>query len=174
MCGRMMLIVCAAVMLMSGCAQNNSGQRRDDRAEIGSRDRVQSYLGTMRTELREGKTDLINQVMKLSDAESEIFWDIFQEYEAEYFTLGDRRMKLEYELVERIRAGTLDSDAAGRLAASFLDLRDEQTGLLRRYHQRISSELSPIRGAQFLQIEHRTGTAVDLMVSSEVPMIGAR
>jgi len=174
MWGRATLIVCAVGILLTGCAQDNSRQGRSDRAAIGSTDGVQTYLSTVRSELRDGKAGLINRVMRLSADESEIFWEIYQEYESEYFALGERRMKLEYELAERIRAGTLDGESSGRIAASFLDLRDEQTALLRRYHQRISSELSPLRGAQFLQIEHRTGTVVDLVVSSEAPIIRAR
>lgn len=45
------------------------------------------------------------------------------------------------------------------------------TAPLRRYHDRISTELSPIGATQFLQIEQRAATLVDLVIASEIPLV---
>ena len=42
-----------------------------------------------------------------------------------------------------------------------------------RAYWRIASALSPLRAAQFGQIEHRFNTAIDVMIASEVPLVKA-
>ncbi len=41
------------------------------------------------------------------------------------------------------------------------------------YYQRISTAVSPIRAAQFLQVEHQLALFVDLSIASEMPVVGA-
>lgn len=172
---RTTLALAAAALAVTGCCNNDTCRTAgSSRSAIDANEPVQAYLATMRHELRDGKVGMINSVMRLSDQEAEVFWEIYQEYEAEYFELGERRRALEYDIAGRIRTRSMDNDAAARLAADYLRLREDQIALLRRYHERISKELSPLRAAQFLQVEHRTGTVVDLVVSSEGEMIGSR
>jgi len=159
----------AALAVSGGCASHKKAH-----GHPGFDDGVSDYLTTVRIDLVEGKTDLINDVMNLSPSEAEVFWEIYSQYEDEYFALGERRRQLERELSQRTEAGTLTDESAARLARAFLELRREMLDLLSRYHERISTELSPVRGAQFLQIEFRTGTVVDLIVASQMPMIGGR
>jgi len=135
------------------------------------RDTVDLYLDNMRIEIYRGKTDLINEVMNLSEDENDTFWEIYREYEDEYFAIGDRRIALLQEFVDRRNAGTLDNAAASRIGTGLLDERDQMTALLRKYFDRISAELSPIRAAQFLQIEHRSNTVIDLVVASQIPLL---
>jgi hypothetical protein len=44
--------------------------------------------------------------------------------------------------------------------------------LMQSAHGRIAKEVSPLRAAQFLQIEHRTNTVIDLVIASELPLAG--
>lgn len=165
------MAMCVGLTLGLGACASSGGRTG---TEYDFHDRVSDYLVEMRIELAKGKTDLVNRVMKLSDSEAEIFWEIFQAYEDEYFALGERRRMLEQDLSEQMRTGRLDGQDAVRLASAFLDLRDEMNDLLRRTHARISEELSPRRAAQFLQIEHRSATVVDLVLASELPLISGR
>ncbi|HBS28374.1 MAG TPA: hypothetical protein DEB06_02735 [Phycisphaerales bacterium] len=158
--------------VLGGCASSGGGGRSGGGVDFD--DAVSKYLDTARIDLAEGKTDLINDVMNLSEAEAEVFWEIYQGYEDEYFALGERRAALERELAERAYRGTMDDPTAARLASDFLVLRGEMLDLLRRTHARLSAELSPRRAGQFLMIEHRMGTVVDLVVASELPLIRGR
>jgi hypothetical protein len=35
----------------------------------------------------------------------------------------------------------------------------------------VSKELSPVRAAQFAQIEHRVSTAIDLLLAAQTPLV---
>jgi hypothetical protein len=50
----------------------------------------------------------------------------------------------------------------------------DRLALWKKYHQRISRAVSPVRGAQFLQVEHQMALFVDLNIASEMPVIGQR
>jgi hypothetical protein len=168
------MIVCLAAAAMAVGCKSGSGNRAaaPDRLDPERpRDAVDLYLDAMRVDLVYGKTRLINDVMRLSEEEDDIFWEIYRQFEEEYFAIGDRRLEALREFVDRTRQGTLDDASAHRIATTLLGERDEMTALLRRYHDRISTELSPIRATQFLQIEHRAATVVDLVIASEVPLL---
>ena len=140
-------------------------------APAAGEDYIDAYVERWREELRAGKAGIIDDVMKLAEGEDDIFWDLYQQYEEEYFALGERRLQTARQLVEAMRAGTLDDATASRLATEALDQRDEINGLLRRYHTLLSEQISPVRAAQFLQIESRVQTIIDLLVAAEIPLI---
>ena len=134
-------------------------------------DTVYQYVDAMRADLSDGKTQLINEIMKLSRDESEKFWPIYHDYEDELFALGDRRVEAARQFVKAQVAESFDNAQAAKLADQWFDFESRRLELLRKYHDQIASELSGERAAQFLQIEHRVGTVTDLMLASELPLI---
>ena len=46
----------------------------------------------------------------------------------------------------------------------------DRLGLLKKYHELIANKLSLLYAIQFLQIEHRVNTVIDLMIASELPL----
>jgi hypothetical protein len=70
------------------------------------------------------------------------------------------------------RDGRLSDAEASRLASEYFDFENKRLELLKRYHGLISERLSPVRAAQFTQIEHRVGTIVDLLIAAEFPLLG--
>jgi hypothetical protein len=134
-------------------------------------DAVDAYVHALRADLSRGKVDIINEVMRLTPAESAKFWPVYQEYESELFELGEKRV----ELIRRFAAvqakGNISQDEASTLADGYFDFEGQRVALVKKYYGILAQELSPVRAAQFTQIEHRVGTVVDLMIASEVPLI---
>ena len=136
-------------------------------------DAVDAYVRALRDDLSKGKVKIINDVMRLGAAESATFWPIYQDYEEELFELGDKRVELVRGFADAQRAGRLSPDQATTIADGFFDFEQQRLTLLKKYHGVIAKDLSPVRAAQFTQIEHRVGTVVDLMIAAEVPLIRA-
>jgi hypothetical protein len=65
----------------------------------------------------------------------------------------------------------VDDGRATAMADQWFDFEARRLELLRKYHNRIAAELSPVRAAQFTQIENRVGTVVDLILASEIPLV---
>jgi len=137
----------------------------------GRDDGVKAYVDEVRGELSDGKVQLINQIMTLSPAESAKFWPIYHDYEEELFSLGDERVEMTRKFVTAQSTHSLDNDRAAALADDWFRIESRRLELLKKYHQRIATELSPIRAAQFAQIEHRVGVIIDLVLASELPIV---
>ena len=175
------LMSCIAVgMLICGCAAKSQPQKpaapaaaRASAASLPRDPVIDAYVGAMRADLSEGKVQLINGVMKLSVDEGKIFWPIYEEYESELFELGDQRVELIRKFAAAQRLGKLSDQEASTLADGYFQFESQRLDMLKKYHGIISKELSPVRAAQFSQVEHRVGTVVDLMIASEVPLVQA-
>lgn len=49
--------------------------------------------------------------------------------------------------------------------------RQTEGGIDSNYHKQISDAVSPVRAAQFLQIENQVAIFVDLNIASEMPLV---
>src|SRR3954451_1511784 len=125
-------------------------------------DHVYSYVDEVRSELSDGKAALINHVMRLSKDEEIIFWPIYNEYEDELFALGDQRIDLLGRFVKTQTDQSFDNAAAKSLTDDWFKIEADRLALVRKYHDRIAKELSPVHAAQFAQVEHRVETVIDL------------
>lgn len=141
------------------------------RAKVGfQEDPVRDYIDAVRVELIDGKVSLISGVMKLSDEEAEVFWPIYYEYELELFDIGDRRVELIERFITAHQAKVLNDLEARKMAAEWFKQETDRLGLLKKYHELIANKLSLLHAIQFLQIEHRVNTVIDLMIASELPL----
>lgn len=133
-------------------------------------DPVRDYIDAVRVELIDGKVGLISGVMKLSDEEAEVFWPIYYEYELELFEIGDRRVELIERFIAAHQAKVLNDLEAREMAEEWFKQGTDRLGLLKKYHELIANKLSQLHAIQFLQIEHRVNTVIDLMIASELPL----
>ena len=61
---------------------------------IAIADDMEKYVELMRSDLRNGKTELLTHALNLSDADGQKFWPIQREYETELAKVGDQRIQL--------------------------------------------------------------------------------
>ena len=157
----------AAVVLLQGCA---SSSRQPAPANP---DEARAYLEVLRSDFNATKIRTLNQVMKLTAAEADKFWPIYRSYEQELALVVDRKLALMQEFRTGQKAGTLTNENAKVLALQWLQNAQDRLDLWKKYHQQISDALSPIRAAQFLQVENQMAIFVDLNIASEMPVVGA-
>ena len=68
-------------------------------------------------------------------------------------------------------AGKLDAATSAEIAGDVLKLEQESLALLKKYHAIVAKDLSPLQAGQFLQIERRMATVIDLLVAAELPLL---
>ena len=86
--------------------------------------------------------------------------------------MGDRKLALIREFATLHFGGKLDNKQAADLAARWLKNTQERLDLWKKYHKQISKAVSPIRAAQFLQVEHQMALFIDLNIAAEMPAVG--
>ncbi len=159
-------IAVITLLLLACCTALLVGNAKVDIQE----DPVRDYIDAVRIKLIDGKVGLISGVMKLSDEEAEVFWPLYYEYEIELFDIGDRRVELIESFIAAHQAKALNDLEAREMAAEWFKQETDRLGLLKKYHELIANELSMLHAIQFLQIEHRVNTVIDLMIASELPL----
>jgi hypothetical protein len=156
----------AVVVLLQGCASS-----RHQPAPANA-DEARAYFEVLRSDFNTGKIRALNQTMKLTVAEADKFWPIYRQYEKDLAAVGDRKLALIQEFIAHHRAGTLTDQNSPLMAAKWLQNVQDRLDLWKRYHQQISAAVSPMRGAQFLQVENQVAIFVDLSIASEMPIVG--
>ena len=164
--GAAMFCGCASDSQKSSTAAAAPTQTRLPRDPV-----IDAYVGAMRADLSDGKIQIIGSVMNLGNEEAKVFWPIYQDYESELFDLGDQRVDLIRRFAAAQRSGKLEQSEATELANGYFKFEEQRLELLKKYHGIIAKELSPVRAAQFTQIEHRVGTIIDLSSAAGLPLI---
>lgn len=139
---------------------------------LGGEKNIREYIDLFRSDLSTTKVETIRQVMKLNPEESQVFWPIYREYESELFRLMDMRLDLIVQFVTDHMNGTFTNARAVDTATKFFKLKEGRIALWKKYYGKFDKALSPIRAAQFVQIEHQIALLIDLQIASEMPVIG--
>ena len=140
-------------------------------AKTNEPDDVRMYMEMLRSDLNGTKIRTLNQVMKLTGPEAEVFWPVYREYEKELAAVGDQKLALIREFMGHYRSGTLNDQNAKAMAAQWLKNTQARLDLWKKYSKKISKAVSPIRAAQFLQVENQVALFVDMSIASEMPEI---
>jgi hypothetical protein len=136
-------------------------------------DDLRAVLETMRSDVNGYKIRTLNQVMALTGAEAEAFWPLYRQYEKELAAVGDRKLALIREFAALRSAGTMDQKTWNTLAQQWLKNVQDRLDLWKKYQKQIAKAVSPMRAAQFLQVEHQMALFIDLNIASEMPVMGA-
>lgn len=157
-----LLIGSAVVLCLPLLAQETKPDVTDD---------TRAYLEVLRSQFNADKVATINHIMKFSTAEADKFWPIYREYEKALAVLGDRRLELMRDFLKEFSGPGLSDATSNALAKRWFANLKERTRLWEKYHRKISKRLSPMRAAQFLQLEHQIALLVDLSIASEMPAL---
>jgi hypothetical protein len=161
------LALLVGACLFQGCASSSKKQ------VAANPDEARAYFEVLRSEFNAEKIRLLNGVMKLTAEEADKFWPIYRQYEKDLAAVGDRKLALIQEFMRHHRAGTLTDQNSETMAAQWLQNVQDRLDLWKKYHQQIKVAVSPMRAAQFLQVENQIAIFVDLNIASEMPVVGS-
>lgn len=130
---------------------------------------IDQDVSLLRQDLRSKKKQLIAANLKLTDAEAEKFWPVYDQYTADLSKLGDQKYALIKEYAQGY--GNLTNDQALSLLKRSLDL-DEQIVQLRMKYVPIFNQVLPgTKTATFFQMDRRISTLLDVQLASEIPLV---
>ncbi len=131
---------------------------------------LDSYIESLRADLRADHVAIITEAMRFNDQESKAFWPVYRKYEAEVTKVNDQRVALIKSYDAKFVTMT-DADAKALVDQS-IDLASRRVDLQRKYAKEFQKAgLSWLTVAKFLQLEHRLDVLVDLRIASELPSL---
>ncbi len=130
---------------------------------------AQDATELLRSDLRANKTAILTSAMELDATQSEAFWPIYREYEAELIKLNDENLAMIKDYAANYSSMT-DEMAKDLLKRGF-SVREGRTKLLKTYAGKVEKALSPKVAARWVQCELAIQAVIDVQMGSELPLM---
>ena len=121
--------------------------------------------------LRAGFRDVIGEELLLTDAESDAFWPVYDDYEAVITGIMDRYAGLITRYVDRFNAGDLSNEYADELLEEYFAIRLELLEARRAHIPEFKAILPALKVAQLYQLENKLNAEVDIQLAMAIPLI---
>lgn len=112
---------------------------------------------------------MIEEELRLTNAEAEGFWPIYEEYRAEIDELHDRYAELIGDYAESY--GGLSDQDAQRIVDEYFEIERGLLDVREAYVERFTEVLSIQKTTRFYQIENRIDNVADLALMREIPLM---
>jgi Spy/CpxP family protein refolding chaperone len=145
-------------LFMFGSAAYVSAQMSQDDVAL-----VQSMYGM-------NKRDLVKKYMALTPKQDSLFWPIYDAYEKERKAIGEQRLRGIEDYAKNY--ATLTDEKADELVKKSFELETSMTKLQQKYYSKLKKPLTPLKAAQFIQLENFLNNVVRAEIQSEIPFIG--
>lgn len=116
------------------------------------------------------KRDLVKKYMQLTPKQDSVFWPIYDAYESERKSIGEQRIRGIEDYAKNY--ATLTDAKADELVKKSFELEASMTKLQLKYYEKLKKPISPLKAAQFIQLENFLNNAVRAKIQSEIPFIG--
>ena len=116
------------------------------------------------------KKDLVKANLKLSDAQSQAFWPIYDQYDAKRLALSNQRVQIINDYLKAF--STLTSDDAIALTNRVFANDKSYLDLKKSYFKKFAAAIGGKNAAKFYQLENYVQEIVRLKVQDEIPFIG--
>jgi len=129
---------------------------------------IDQQIAMMRSDLRSNRKQVVAANMKLTEAEAEKFWPIYDQYVNELVKINDAKYAL---IKEYLQSSNLTDAQADTLSKRWLDVDSSVSQLRLKYIPKFRSALSAKGTAMFYQIDRRVQMMIDLQLASALPLI---
>ena len=126
-------------------------------------------IDLLRKDLRSKKKQLIAANMKLTDAEAEKFWPIYDQYTADLVQINNTK----YDLIKvYLQTYTTMTDAeADNYMKRWTTMDESVVQLRQKYVPTFRKVLSAKNTLLFFQLDRRVSLMIDLQLASQIPLI---
>ena len=123
----------------------------------------------MRSDIRSAKKQIIAENMKLTNAQAEKFWPVYDAYAQETSKLGDAR----YALIKEYASHYEDmTDAQAESLVKKMAALDEQTATLRQqWIPKFAEVITGKQTALFFQLDRRINLLLDVQFAANIPIV---
>jgi len=134
-------------------------------AQVSSED-----LAVYQAKLQKQKAELVKKNIKLSQAQSQVFWPLYETYESKELTISNARAAIINDYLTQL--ATLTDVEAAKLADRVFSNDHDFTNLQKSYFKKFSDAIGGVNALKFYQLENYIREIVRLRIQDEIPFIG--
>jgi hypothetical protein len=129
-----------------------------------AKDDVELLISQIQTD----KRAIVLRTLDLNDAQVAKFTPIYDAYQAEMKVLMERSGAMLDKFAANF--GSMTDDAAREILKEALKLRDDRNATMRKYAKKLERELPAVKVLQWVQIENKLNTLLDVKAASVIPI----
>ena len=130
---------------------------------------IEQDVQLLRSDIRSAKKQIIAENMKLTDAQAEKFWPVYDAYSQETTKLGDASYTIVKEYAQNYSNMT---DAQADSLVEKMAALDVQTATLRKeWIPKFRKVLTGKQTALFFQLDRRINLLLDLQFAANIPLV---
>jgi DNA anti-recombination protein RmuC len=130
---------------------------------------LEDVIETLRSDIRTEKQSILTEALGLSEAQSQVFWPMYREYETKLAALWDQRLNLIKDYSANME--TMTEEKAGQLGKQALEIEKQQLDLKKSAYNNFSKKLSPSIAGRWLQTESAMQRVIELQAGAALPLI---
>jgi hypothetical protein len=129
-----------------------------------AKDDVELLISQIQTD----KRAIVLRTLDLNDAQVAAFTPIYDAYQAEMKVLMERSGAMLDKFAANF--GSMTDEAAKEILMEALKLRDGRNATMRKYAKKLERELPAVKVLQWVQIENKLNTLLDMQAASVIPI----
>ena len=130
---------------------------------------IDDYLEVAREVLATEKKVAIAENMELTEAESGLFWELYNEYNGELFKVHTERVNIIKSFAANYESMT--DEKADALWNASLDYQTKLLKLNKTYYKKFKKILPAGRAALYFQLENKIAALVNAELALEIPLL---
>jgi hypothetical protein len=129
-----------------------------------AKDDVELLISQIQTD----KRAIVLRTLDLTDAQVAAFTPVYDAYQAEMKVLMERSGAMLDKFAANF--GSMTDEAAREILKEALKLRDDRNATMRKYAKKLERELPAVKVLQWVQIENKLNTLLDVKAASVIPI----
>lgn len=130
------------------------------------------YVEMAREVLKVEKKAAVAEAMELSDAESQPFWTLYNEYQSALYLVHNKRIDIIKDFSDSFES--MSNEKADELWTSSIKYEQELLKLKKKYYAKFKKILPMAKAARFMQLENKIETLIDAEIALEIPLIDTK
>jgi hypothetical protein len=127
------------------------------------------YIELTRETLKTDKKAAIIEVMQLTDAESQPFWNLYNEYQGELYKLNNNLIAIIKDYAANYE--NLSDEKADELWMKTMDYKQQLLKLQKSYYPKFKSILPAGKAALYFQAENKIEAMVNASLAVDIPLL---
>jgi hypothetical protein len=127
------------------------------------------YLELTREVLKAEKKAVVAEAMQLTEAESQPFWNLYNEYQTALYAVQNKRIDIIKDYANNF--DSLSDEKADELWIGSMKYKNELLKLKKSYYAKFKKVVSPGKAARFMQLENKIETLIDAQLALDIPLI---
>ncbi len=130
---------------------------------------VIDYMEVSREVLKTEKKAIIAELMQLSEAESAVFWPLYNEYQNKLYEVGTKRVNLLMDFANHFE--NMSNDMAVEIVNASQSIDMELLKLEKTYGKKFMKILPAQKALRYLQAENKIEALIDAQLALDVPLL---